>query len=197
MRVAAFLLLMLLQASHAFGQQDSVYTPAHRLPASGPEYVLVFFSSSDCVGNKNPELGPSVQRLKYLLAEAARENGHAFRAIGAAIDWSTDAGLDYLTKGVSKWSPQPLGAWDEILLGGNWLGTAATQHVWRAEGGMPSVPQLILVRRNVKMGERGITIEEDEVLHRANGADEIVTWAREGGVLKRPPKPAIAVPDRP
>lgn len=49
------------------------YVPSTDLPSSPTrELVLVFFSTSECVGNREPELGASLRAMKRTLAGTRR-----------------------------------------------------------------------------------------------------------------------------
>lgn len=180
---AALMLVLSLALAPAVGHAQAAdeYVPSTDLPSSPTrELVLVFFSTSECVGNREPELGASPRAMKRVLAARAAAAGESFSALGAAAEWSISDGLAYLLEGKSRWGEHDFGAWDEVQAGRNWLASAALDHVWRDPAGAPTVPQVILLEREVGLQGQRIVASEDVPILRLLGSDEITGWVRAG-----------------
>lgn len=172
---------LLLCCGNLLGQSKAAH------PLSKAELVLVFISTSECLGN-SPEfvLDSAVRALKIQLSERATSWGMNFSAVGVAAEWDVRKGLDYLLKGISSRGQKDFGPWDEVSAGRNWLGVAVSQFVWQDSLSRPTVPQLIILARNVEMGESRVRFSEDLVIRRLPGAKAIQDWARAGAPMPRP-----------
>lgn len=175
---------LLLGATTGAAAQDSAqpYEPTHELPDS-MEIVMVFASTSTCIGNSQDLLDDAIRKGKVRLSEVAESEGSAFYAIGAALEWSVEDGLAYLMEGASNSGIKEFGAWDEVQAGRNWLNAAAVDFIWRDSAGKAVVPQVVVFRRPVKVHPRNIEVEEREVVVRAIGAEAIIDWFEAGSPL--------------
>ncbi len=86
--------------------------------------------------------------------------------IGVAAEKSLNAGLRFLNA---------MGQFDEIVVGGDWMNEEAVRYFWRDIPGRASLPQIVVVRRSVKIGPPD-DVGEEEVLARLIGTTEIERW---------------------
>lgn len=180
-RTLTVLLVLLLTGALSASGQARTYAPSEALPtAPTREIMLVFFSTSSCVGNRHPDLGSAVRSMKTMLSQRARQDGTSFSAVGVAAEWSIADGLNYLLEGVSTWENHDFGAWDEVQAGRNWLNASALKYVWRDPDGAPTVPQVILVERVIGLDGNRIAASADRAVLRLAGSDEITQWVIDG-----------------
>ena len=85
--------------------------------------------------------------------------------IGVATDWEFDKGLRFLAD---------YGAFDEVIVGGNWLNSAAVRFIWRDLPGQPAFPQVVLLEREVTVNKTNVTFGPEKVISRFIGIDEII-----------------------
>lgn len=181
--VVLALLVLALGSSSLIGQE---YEPRYELPRTGSEVLLVFISTSGCIGNKAERLDDAIRGAKVALNERIEAQGQAFFTIGSAPQWSVEEGLDYLIRGLTPgFDDKDFGPWDEVQAGRNWLNSSAVDYIWRGVRGRPAVPQIVVIERSVTRGEGGIQIGEDRLLARAIGGDGIVEWFDEGMPLEQ------------
>lgn len=150
----------------------SVYQPATSLE-SGDEIVLVFIGASFCNAHNRPGFPGVVESAKVRLQEHAKAGGLRFRAVGVALDWRTSDGLAFLAR---------FGAFDEVAAGSNWISDGATKYIWRDMPGDADVPQLLVLRRRVDVGQ-AVRLGEDQVVKRILGAENIEQWVTAGATL--------------
>lgn len=178
MKACSHAIAVLLVSSVTAYAQD--YAPRHHFPGGGSEVLLIFISTSTCTGNSEDRLDEVVRGMKVHLRDRVEPTNRAFFAVGAAAEWSIAQGVDYLLRGVSPgYSTKAFGAWDEIWVGRDWLNNAAVEHMWRGDG-RSTVPQLIVLERQVVLGERGIEVGANTVLARVVGSKAIVEWFDRG-----------------
>ncbi len=92
------------------------YRPAYTRQ-EGPHLVLAFVGSSRCHWSNVPELPAAIEELKLALARLADEQGLAFKAVGIAVDWMPEQGMEYLSR---------FGKFDEVSVGFKQSGIPAT-----------------------------------------------------------------------
>ena len=80
---------------------------------------------------------------------AARARGDSFTTVGVSIDGPFDKGAAWLNQ---------FGAFDEIVIGRNWLNSAVATYIWADPSATPAIPQLVLVRHRVAKSERSIQL---------------------------------------
>lgn len=149
------------------------YTPSTSNP-SGPELVAVFITAEFCIGSRQPHMPQTIERMKLLLAAQTAPARRGLAVVGVSLDWKTQAGIDHLAK---------FGAFDEMIVGRNWFGTGAIHFVWRDHAGQPATPQIVLLRREVTIGQIGVTATTDRELRRIVGAEAIKAWVDSGAVV--------------
>lgn len=137
--------------------------------ASSNELVMVFIGSAHCAASRDPSLPGVIRSAGESLAKIARKEGIPLVVIGAALDWSPFDGLAYL---------QSVGAFDEVISGRNWANSAALEYLWVDHPGPPSLPQVVLLRRELLVDASGISVSDERLIARKIGLPEITTWQR-------------------
>jgi hypothetical protein len=166
------LALAVLIPAPAIAQQR--YVPSTKNP-SGPEIVAVFLTAEFCIGSRQPHMPATIERMKMLLAERSAQAGEGLSIVGVSLDWRTQEGVDHLAK---------FGAFDEIVVGRNWFGTGAIHFVWRDLAGQPTTPQILLLRRQITVEERGVSATAERQVRRIVGADAIKEWVDSGAPVE-------------
>jgi hypothetical protein len=121
-----------------------------------------------------------VRAIKNKLAAKAKAANTGFAAIGVSLDWSPEAGADYLLRGKSIFGTHDFGAWDEIHAGRNWMNELVIRYIWRDYPGTPGISQLVVVERTVVQGQRGLAVGADKLLYRALGPEAMIAWLNAG-----------------
>jgi len=89
--------------------------------------------------------------------------------VGIATDWSLTEGLRFLTQ---------YGPFDQVIVGSNWLNLGAIEYIWRELPGRPALPQVVVVERDLRVGQTIINVSPDKLLARRIGVDELISWSR-------------------
>lgn len=183
-------LLLLPLSTHA---QDQ-YEPSFE-PPLGNELIAVFFSSSTCVANHNPEFDDAIREMKVLLSRQAKDLGLSFSVVGVALDWDPSTGTDYLMKGTWEGGTHDFGAFDEIVAGRKWGNSAAVKYMQRLspegcpipEGVRKGVPQVFLVERRADNWrvDGNFTYREERFLLQLCGGDKIIEWVSKGAPVPK------------
>jgi hypothetical protein len=153
-RLSPVLAFSLLLVSRGVGAQAADYVPLQRLP-EGRELVAIYIGSTDCGPCQLPELKNAVRAMKPLLAAQAKQRGLALTVIGAAQDWDLKRGAAFL---------EPLGAFDQIVIGGNWTNIAVEQFVLRDSLAEMAIPQVVLIERTVQVSNRVTVVRPRNVV---------------------------------
>ena len=155
---------------------SQAYRPALVAPR-GREVVVVFISASFCIANRQPDFKPAVREMMRRVGVQRDSGKRTLSVTGVALDWSPRVGFAYLDS---------LGAFDEIVTGRNWFGSAAARHIWQAPDGVAMVPQVVFVERTVEHGGQRVTITGERELGRITGGDKIAEWAKRGAPVPMP-----------
>ena len=153
-----------------------LYAPVHT-PKQGHELMMVYIGSSTCSFANSPEMPALIEHVKLALQQKASKRGLLFSTMGVSIDWSTDHGLQHLSK---------FGAFDEIMTGRKWQSLGAHEFVWGAVPGMAVTPQVLVVARTIETP----TLEypsyrvfgENVAIHKL-GVTQLSTWLERGTPL--------------
>jgi hypothetical protein len=132
--------------------------------SSYTEFVAVLLSASWCAACRQPTFPEAVAHALSEARKGATAAGGEFRTIGVVMDEDLDSAFQGL---------KHYGEFDEAVLGGSWEGLGATLFVWRDIAGQPTVPQMLLLRREVKLVGGFIDIGQDELLARLVGEVEM------------------------
>lgn len=154
------------------GDSTAAYKPAYRL-VSGRERVMIFVGASFCGAHREPGFPEAVERVKTRLQQDAQRSGATFRAIAVSLDWEPDSALAFL---------KPFGRWEELSVGGNWTNELALRFLWSGPSPEPTVPQVIVLERDVQAGA-SVRVSAPRELHRVVGAIPIRRWADSGAPL--------------
>lgn len=168
-RIGSMLAVCVLLASHSAAAQAVDYQPAQRL-SEGPELVAIYIGSSDCAACHWPQVENAVRAMKPLLAAQAKHRGMALSVIGVAQDWDLKRGAAFL---------EPLGAFDQVVIGGNWTNIAVEQFILRDSLAELAMPQIVVLERTVQLGKR-VTVSEPQVVRRIIGGADIPAWVAAG-----------------
>ncbi|HEV7587485.1 MAG TPA: hypothetical protein VGO40_05095 [Longimicrobium sp.] len=169
---------------HAVASPNAGYTPAYRF-RTGTEVVMVFVGTSTCRATKEKGFPAVLERVKVAASRRAAAEGKQFRVIGVAMDNDTDVGLRFLRK---------FGKFDELAVGGNWMNQEVVRYVWRDLPYRPSVPQLVVLEREIRKEKTVVWVSPEREVRRLLGTDEIRRWGDAGapftGALPRVPERA-------
>lgn len=144
---------------------------------SGTEVIAVFLVSTTCGASRFPTLASSLARVRERLAARAVAAHRKFYTIGVSLDEQPAVGLAFLAS---------FGEFDEVMAGGSWAGMGAVDFMLRGLPGPLSMPQLILLERDLKVESAGITASSDRVIMRKVGATEIIQLSSAAdGVFQR------------
>ena len=171
-RFSLLLSLFVAVVSRAASAQAADYVPSQRL-AEGRELVAIYIGSTDCGPCQWPQVKSAIRDMKSLLAAQAKQRGEALTVIGAAQDWDVKRGAAFL---------EPLGAFDQVAIGGNWTNLAVEQFVLRDSLAEMVMPQVIVLERTVRLGKR-VTVSEPRVLRRILGGADIPAWVAAGAPI--------------
>jgi hypothetical protein len=149
--------------------------PGHR-----HELLFVLIASSRSSASKVAGLKEHIVAARRLVARQATARGDVFASIGISVDPVLEEGYEFL-KG--------LGPFDEIDAGDNWenLGTAA--FFWGGLRADATIPQILVVSRDVNDDGRVIALGAERLLVRKIGSDSLAAWATAGAPVPGPPNP--------
>src|SRR3990172_2353629 len=154
-------------------QQAEAYSPKFTLPR-GAQVVVVYVGSTGCGASRDAELKAAIRRMKPLIARQIDSLNVALSISGVAVDWVPDSGIVYL---------KSLGAWDEMIVGNNWVNTGVEHFVWRDSEVRPGVPQVVIYEREVRPEQTTITFGAFRRTARMIGVQPIVDWVSQGAPL--------------
>ena len=174
-RISPVVALCALVVARPAGAQATDYVPSQRLQ-EGRELVAIYVGSTDCGPCQFPAVKSAIRAMKPLLAAQARQRGMAFSAIGAAQDWDVTRGATFL---------EPLGAFDQVVIGGNWTNVAVEQFVLRDSLAELVMPQVVVIERTVQLSKR-VTVTQPRVLGRVTGSTDIPAWVAAGAPVAMP-----------
>ncbi len=136
------------------------------------EYVVYFISATFCIANAQPWFEGTIREMMGSLRTTAEAQGRSLSIVGVSIDVEAREGVRYLER---------FGEFDEIVAGRNWLNTAVVELVWRGALGTPTIPQVIVVKRQIdRSNPRGLTVLENRRVLQIEGGDEIRAWVQRG-----------------
>ncbi|MEO8620715.1 MAG: hypothetical protein ABI625_06605 [bacterium] len=121
---------------------------------------------------------PAIRDMKFAVKRQATETGRRFIARGVSLEPSVDDGARHLAL---------FGAFDEVSLGGNWTNSAVVRYLGGSidSARATSIPQLILLEREVTAGGASLKISPEHEVARFVGVTEISTWVQHGALLPR------------
>lgn len=181
--LVASLSLALLGGSYAYRishphLRTAVRTGSSVREQSGTQVIAVFLVSSSCGASRYPALPEAVSRTFGRLHQEAASQGKAFHTIGVALDQQPKDGLAFLAK---------YGPFDELLAGRGWYGMGSIYFMLRNLPGPLSLPQLLILERDVDSGLIA-RVSADRVITRRMGSQEILDFADGARLLAAPPR---------
>lgn len=131
--------------------------------------VLVLLGASWCGDSRRSGLQHAFSRISRETAQIASRKNETFVSIGVALDRAPKKGLRWL---------EEVGSFNEIISGSGWLNSGAIAYIWRDVPGPAALPQILLIRRLVRL--RGSIVEVDSVIlqERWIGTAEIIRRAK-------------------
>jgi hypothetical protein len=148
----------------------TTYVPRHQLP-NGRQLVVVFVGGDEAM--RIPQFVASVRSMKPMLARQAAQRGIALSITGVSLDWDVEQGISNL---------RAMGAWDEIVVGNNWINAGAQHWVWRPDG-RASTPQIAVYERTVDGRGSSVAFGAERYVARFEGIEPIVDWVQRGAPL--------------
>jgi hypothetical protein len=133
----------------------------------GVQLLAVYIGSSTCHGSKLAGFPETEKRTMAALSNYAHANGMSFLRVGASIDNSPTVGRKYLAG---------LGDFEIVSVGGGWLNPEAVKYLWRDFPAKGTIPQIVVIKRNVYAAKRGATMGPDSLLGRLVGMDGMAQW---------------------
>ncbi|HYT82732.1 MAG TPA: hypothetical protein VEK86_04730 [Gemmatimonadales bacterium] len=137
---------------------------------------MIFIGATFCNADKAPGFKQTITKMREFVSSQASARHYHLATIGVALDWTVRDGLDFV---------RAFGDFDEVMVGRNWLNEGAIKYIWRDVVGDPKVPQIVIVLREVKVGDRAINVGMETLLLRKMGVDEITEWVNNGAPLPR------------
>lgn len=174
MRTLLVLLALLSFGTSAAGAQKRAYQP-DTTPPAGPEVFAVFLTQSTCHWSNLEGFDRTVEQAKLLLSDQAADEDMRFAIRAVALDWEPRRGMEYLLG--------RFGQFDEVAAGRNWFGADAAEHIWRAEGGTPFTPQLLVFRRTIAETDNRLDYSPNVLVGRFVGLEEITRFVEDGALL--------------
>lgn len=140
---------------------------------SGTEIVLVLVGAAFCGAQREPGFPQAVEDAKLRVQAQAKTRGAQFRAVAVSLDWKTDEALSFL---------EGFGAFDELVVGSNWLNDGARRYIWRDLPGLAAVPQVLVVEREIET-EPEVQVRFERVVKRIAGAAPVMEWVKAGAKI--------------
>ena len=145
-----------------------------------PQVMMVYLGAAGCAGSADARLPDELEALKHHMASEAERRGMGFLAVGVALDWRADLGVEHLKK---------MGAFDEVSAGYSWGNALALQYMWEFD--LPPVtPQIAVFIRSLALTDESFApplpayaVEELSLVGTAAGLEEILRW-RESGTFR-------------
>ena len=128
------------------------------------QYVLVVLVGSWCNACRDPALPPAMAAIRTRVAAEVQESGGKLATIAVILDGDTESAYR---------NSHRYGTFDELILGGHWGGHGGVEYVWRDLAGPASIPQILLLKRQVVIGQSGYLVGQDELVNRWVGLQEI------------------------
>lgn len=137
----------------------------------GQELIALVVGDSRCGASRDPAFASAIKSMAQVLEDSATARGATFISIGAALDSDIESGRSFLSS---------IGEFDEEIVGRSWLNSAAISYLWRENPGPATIPQVILIERDVTLEGATISISPDRVLSRRVGTTSIIEWVGDG-----------------
>jgi hypothetical protein len=164
--------------AHLRASRGNGYEPKYT-HANGEQLVMVYVGSARCVWANDPQLPKLVEQAKLALETQAARRGWSFEAIGIAVDWIPEEGLDHLRR---------LGRFDEVSAGYGWANLAAAEFFNDRVPEPAATPEVLVLRRSLTMpnsldGPSGYVLANQQVVARKSGLVELRRWVQDGALV--------------
>lgn len=125
------------------------------------QLVFVLVTSSSCRAATDTTLQRKIREVKQFVEQsAAVQDSIWVWSIGVSLDGSPAQAESLF---------EPFGSFNELLLGGGWIGTGAQEFIWTPGRTTPSIPEVIIGRRRVSRTPEQSLISGFEVITRLVG----------------------------
>ena len=165
-KIATQFIIIFSICTYSTRTEDAAYVPNYKF-RPGKEIVAVYVGSSYCGPCKSPEFKKDLMQMLVRTSHEVRESEANFWALGISVDSDIKVGYEFLKMAVP---------FDEISVGRSWENSAALRYVLTDEFGGPMVPQVILIEREVGKDASGLKIQNEKVLLRLIGPEELKKW---------------------
>jgi len=158
----------------AFSESSSVHLESvgnNERVIGGEELLFVVIVSERCRATGNESLSRNIRSAEKTLSELASGNGLRFVRVGIALDWDVEAGLKTLSR---------FAEFDEVASGRKWENAAVEKYLINDHPGPLAVPQVLVLSREVLMEDAGPSLQDEKVLLRRVGVQEIDQWKNLG-----------------
>lgn len=175
------------------GATDRIPIPSFRLEESSPrdlyvpkyelgedeqtEIAMIYFTQSTCGACNAEGLPDAVMEVKQSLSRKAADAGYGFSVTGVSLDWVPERGFEHLRR---------FGNFNEVVIGRNWVNSAALKYMWQEFPGRTGTPQIVVIMRRLQVpGERyaAAQVISERLLARKLGTNEIFSWSNGGAPL--------------
>ena len=149
--------------------QDSAYEARNDQP-DGTQFVAVYIGAENCGPCHLPENMEAVELMKNKFSMIADDHGWSFKAVGIALDHSTEIGYNFLQKN---------GEFDEMILGNSWTNIGSELFIFGADDVFPAIPQIVLYKQDVTRNRGLIEFSERYGVQRIM-LGELRSWLEDG-----------------
>lgn len=171
--------MVLSQCSRPARLEQVAPLPTADRAAMEYELVAVVVTMAGCCKSVMEPMRSALDTLRETLSAQARTEGRTFRMVGLSLDVDPTEGWEHLRK---------LGSFDEVSVGGNWRSLAAETLIWSDTTVPPVVPQIVVYRQGVRMGDgtrsERIRFIRRETIKTVSGAPAMREWIAAGAPLR-------------
>ncbi len=168
--IVASAAVILTLRRHMAGSQ-TVSEGAAEAPQFGDEIQIVLIVSRTCRSCQSLVEDAVIGEMVRAVQLKAEDRDLKTRLVGIAVDQSWEGSIDFL---------RSIADFDEVLAGGGWLNTGVVLFGHRDIPGPISVPQIVVIRRNVSRLDDHTIVAPDQLLLRKVGLNELWAWQARG-----------------
>lgn len=178
MRVGTARLLLVAIGVTAFAAGKTMWgVPAQRSTkeVDARQLVAYVLVSERCGFCQSVEVQDAIRKLGPMLREEDSTLYARVHVVGVAAQDEVASGVKFLEK-------IGLGSFDEVSVGRGWENEFVMNHIWRTPGGLPAVPQIIVVSRPyvLERGPTKLVFGQDSLHMRIVGRDDLLSWVERG-----------------
>lgn len=138
---------------------------------NGRKVVFVYIGAESCGFSLKPGFDKTIRQIQSLVSQQSRKRGEPFSSLGVSAGLSPELGAKYLER---------FGPFDEIASGNSLLNSYAIRFFFDDLPGEASLPQVLVVERDLQALDPGYLYRNERVLIRAIGVPQIEQWAADG-----------------